>query len=328
MNSSTVAGVMASERLPYPLIYPFKGKGEIAIVLKHLHTEHARLSRSAQTLIQDFEGIPRPQSERLPLRLELADNELIWRTEHSLDRNRPFALFSVPGDTIRAQLSTEALDWLLYVEHRRILHRAKLLSVTRAIEALLSGLSDNHALECRLAEFGGRTLASTAAPTFQVEQLSDPAPCSTLSYAAQRRRRARRPNEIFVGRASALRNLDDLTEEISRISTAFGELREDWRPRIAVSGIGLFPGDGAMPAMRWRITNATQHGKRRRIDLTDSEATSVLCKLDPRVALRAIATESIRIDWSARALAIHGSRLAYTEYRAATEKLKTLVISC
>ena len=179
---------MASERLPYPLIYPFKGKGEIAIVLKHLHAEHARLSRSAQTLIQDFEGIPSSETEQLPLRLELADHELIWRTEHSLDRNRPFALFSSPGDTIRSQLSTEALEWLLYVEHRRVLHRAKLLSVTRSIEALLTGLSDNHSLACRLAELGGRTLASTATHNFgtgtsSTDCLSTP-PCVVLRCPA------------------------------------------------------------------------------------------------------------------------------------------------
>ena len=138
----------------------------------------------------------------------------------------------------------------------------------------------------------------------------------------------RRPKEIFAGRSSALRNLDDLSEEHSRILSAFGELREDWRPRMAASGIGLFPGDGALPAMRWRVTNATQHGKRRRIDITDPEAATILRKLDPRVALRAIATESIRIDWSARASAIHGSRLAYLEYRASNEKLKALAVSC
>lgn len=329
MVSSTGTGVLAAERLPYPLISPFKGKGEITIVLANLLTEHSRLMRSARILVQDFEGMPdATSSTKLPLRLELSSNELIWRTEHSLDRNRPFALFSLPGESIRSQLDSQALEWLLYVEHRRILHRTKLISVTRSIESLQSGLSNIRSLEQRLCELGGNTAPTNEAgdTTAILAHSAGQADVPTLSGCARRRRRARRPSSIYVGRSSALRNLDDLSREHDRIASAFEELREDWRPRITASGIGLFPGEGALPAMRWRVTNATQHGKRRRIDLTDPECAGILRKLDHRVALRAIATETIRIDWSTRAAAVHGSRLAYIEYREALRELQAQAV--
>jgi len=316
---------MGTERLPYPLISPFKGKREIKIALNNLHTEHARLMRAAQILAQDFEGIPGATNDNLPLRLELLSNELVWRTEHSLDRNRPFALFSTPGEKIRSQLYPQALEWLLYVEHRRVLHKAKLTSVLCSVDSLQSALSSIRRLEHRLLELGGNKTSTSDTTDSQPDEPSDH---RTLSHRARRRRRVRKPRSIFSGSSAALRNLDDLSVEQARIVLALEALRDDWRPRVKPSGIGLFPGDGLLPAMRWRVTNATQHGKRRRIDLTEPESAAILNKLDTPTALRAIATESIRIDWSARALAIHGSRVAYVEYQETLKHLQSQQIRC
>lgn len=330
MKCSTVTGAMGTERLPYPLISPFKGKREIRFTLNNLHTEHARLMRAAQTLVQDFEGIPRASNDDLPLRLELLPNELVWRTAHSLDRNRPFALFSKPGEKIRSLLDPEALEWLLYVEHRRVLHKAKLTSVLCSVDSLQSALCSIRRLERRLLELGGNKMSISddvhlSTTDFQPDKPPDHI---MLSHKARRRRRARKPQSIFSGCSAALRNLDDLSVEQARIVSALEELRNDWRSRVKASGIGLFPGDGLLPAMRWRVTNATQHGKRRRIDLTEPESTAILSKIDVHTALRAIATESIRIDWSARASAIHGSRLAYVEYQETLKQLQSQQIRC
>lgn len=323
MVRSRRSGASVTEPLPYPLISPFKGKGEIAAVLASLHTEHRRLHRSARILIQEFEGPSDALPSGLPLRLEFSGDELIWRTTHSLDRNRPFALFSAVAEPIRSQLHPQALDWLVYIEHRRLLHKARLISVVHSMDALRSGLVSCRALEQRLCELGNadHAISESDVPDDIRAFTEDHADAQPLSENARRRRRNRKPASIFAGRASALRNLDDLSREQRRIIRALDELREDWRPRVPASGIALFPGDGALPVLRWRVTNATLHGKRRRVDLTEPASLAILRRLASRVAVRAIATEAIRIDWSTRASAVHGARLAHVEYRKALDEL-------
>lgn len=323
MARSTRSGALVTDPLPYPLIFPFKGKGEMTAVLATLHAEHRRLQRSARTLIQEFAGPSEAMPSGLALRLECCVDELIWRTTHSLDRNRPFALFGAPGEPIRSQLQPQALEWLIYIEHRRLLHKAKMASVVHSMDALHSGLASCRALEQRLHELGNADppLRDTDDAEAHLVPTASDTDAHPLSERARRRRRTRKPSSIFAGRASALRNLDGLCREQRRISHAFNELREDWRPRVSASGIALFPGNGALPAMGWRVTNATVHGKRRRLDLTEPAGLVILRKLDARVALRAIATEAIRIDWSTRASAVHTSRLAYVEYQQALTEL-------